>query len=406
MHIIVTGFNHKTAPVELRERMTFSADGIRPALHRLRNTKSILECVLLSTCNRTELYVVADQMHTGSYYSKVFLEGEFGVTKEEFEPHLYIKKNEEAVRHLFSVVCGLDSMVLGETQILGQVKSAFLIAQEEGVTGTLFNRLFKQAVTLGKRVQNETEIGQNAVSVSYAAVELGKKMFSTFTGKTVLLLGAGETGKLTAKHLFEAGADRVLVLNRTEEKAVEVARRFNGEARPLSRLVESLREADIVVSSTGASQAVIGLDAVKKAVKKRPAPLFLIDIAVPRDIDPKVNELDNVYLFDIDDLKEIVETNLGLRRREAEKAREMAEEEVILFQDWLNTLGVVPLISALREKSLGDSRGNDAEHRAETARLDGTGETGAAQAHEKHRQPNDPGSPVPNQGIGRDLPAG
>ena len=195
--------------------------------------------------------MVSDQPHTGRHFSKVFLESEFGIPKEEFVNNLYVKEDDHAVHHLFRVVSGLDSMVLGETQILGQVKDAFVTAQAEKVTGTIFNQLFKQALTLGKRIQSTTEIGQNAVSVSYAAVELGKKMFSTFTGKTVLLLGAGETGELTAKHLVESGADRVIVLNRTFAKAKEVADRFHGEARPFHRLVESIQEADIVVSSTG-----------------------------------------------------------------------------------------------------------------------------------------------------------
>lgn len=352
MHIIVTGFNHETAPVELRERMTFSVEGLGRSLQRLRNTKSILECVILSTCNRMELYVVSDQPHTGRHFSKVFLESEFGIPKEEFVNNLYVKEDDHAVHHLFRVVSGLDSMVLGETQILGQVKDAFVTAQAEKVTGTIFNQLFKQALTLGKRIQSTTEIGQNAVSVSYAAVELGKKMFSTFTGKTVLLLGAGETGELTAKHLVESGADRVIVLNRTFAKAKEVADRFHGEARPFHRLVESIQEADIVVSSTGAPKAVIAKNTVESAVNKRLSPLFLIDIAVPRDIDPAIHGLDNVFLYDIDDLKDIVESNLGLRQREAEKAEELIREEVKDFREWVHTLGVVPLIAALREKAM------------------------------------------------------
>ncbi|QKG84076.1 glutamyl-tRNA reductase [Kroppenstedtia pulmonis] len=352
MHIILTGFNHKTAPVELREQMVFADKDLHLSLRRLRQMKSIQECVIVSTCNRMELYVISDQLHTGRYYSKAFLENEFGIPKEEFADYLYVRQNEEAVQHLFSVVCGLDSMVLGETQILGQVRHSFMTAQEEGVTGTIFNQLFKQAVTMGKRVQSETEIGQNAVSVSYAAVELGKKMFSTFTGKTVLLLGAGETGELTAKHLHESGADRVIVMNRTLEKAQEVADRFQGEARPMDRLVESMGEADIVVTSTGAPRAVIEKNAVEEAVQKRSCPLFLIDIAVPRDIDPKVHDLDQVFLYDIDDLNGIVASNIALRQKEAEKAKDMIQREVVQFQEWLQTLGVVPLITALREKAL------------------------------------------------------
>lgn len=351
MHIIVTGFNHKTAPVELRERMTVPPETLNRSLQRLSNMKSIMECVILSTCNRLELYVVSDQPHTGRYYSKAFMEQAFNMSKEEFVDHLYVKEEDEAVRHLMRVTGGLDSMVLGETQILGQVKDAFQAAQEQKTTGTIFNRLFKETVTLGKRIHSETEIGQHAVSVSYAAVELGKKMFSTFSGKTVLLLGAGETGELTAKHIHEAGADRVIVLNRTYEKAEEVADRFGGEARSISRLTESLSEADIVVSSTGAPKAVIQRDEVKQAVGKRLTPLFLIDIAVPRDIDPQIHDLDNVFLYDIDDLNGIVEANRDLRQREATKAEQMIGEAVSQFREWINTLGVVPLITALRKKA-------------------------------------------------------
>ena len=286
MHIMVLGLNHRTAPVELRERLAFSGGELEEALTRLSHTKSILECTVLSTCNRMELYAVCDQIHTGEYYLKTFLEDWFGVPREEFVDHLYVKQNEEALRHLFLVACGLDSMIIGETQILGQVKSAFLTAQKSGATGTLFNTLFKQAVTLGKRVHAETEIGQNAVSVSYAAVELGKKLFDGFSGKTVLLVGAGKMGELTAKHFHEAGANRVIVTNRTLEKAAEVAGRFNGEARPFDQLISVLREADIVVTSTGSPDVVIRREMVSEAVRHRRAPLFLIDIAVPRDVEP------------------------------------------------------------------------------------------------------------------------
>lgn len=351
MHIMVLGLNHRTAPVELRERLAFSGGELEEALTRLSHTKSILECTVLSTCNRMELYAVCDQIHTGEYYLKTFLEDWFGVPREEFVDHLYVKQNEEALRHLFLVACGLDSMIIGETQILGQVKSAFLTAQKSGATGTLFNTLFKQAVTLGKRVHAETEIGQNAVSVSYAAVELGKKLFDGFSGKTVLLVGAGKMGELTAKHFHEAGANRVIVTNRTLEKAAEVAGRFNGEARPFDQLISVLREADIVVTSTGSPDVVIRREMVSEAVRHRRAPLFLIDIAVPRDVEPSVHELEQVYLYNIDDLEGIVETNLSLRRKEAEKVEVWIEEEIVRFRKWLRTLGVVPLISALKEKA-------------------------------------------------------
>ncbi|MBA4496293.1 glutamyl-tRNA reductase [Paenactinomyces guangxiensis] len=353
MHILIVGFNHKTAPVELREKLSFSTDRLQMALRNLRDMKSILECVIVSTCNRMELYVVCDQLHTGEYYSKSFLESWFRIPKEEFTDYLYVKQNQEAVRHLFTVVCGLDSLVLGETQILGQVKSAFLTAQSAGTTGTIFNMLFRQAVTLGKRVHSETEIGQNAVSVSYAAVELGKQMFDTFADKTVMLIGAGKMSELTAKHFYSTGATRVLVLNRTFARAEEVAARFKGEARPWEELGKCLQEADIVVSSTGSSRPILTPELVEPVLRYRRSPLFLIDIAVPRDIDPAVHQLDQVFLYDIDDLHGIVDANMSLREQEAEKVRVWIGEETDEFGEWLNTLGVVPLISALRDKALG-----------------------------------------------------
>ncbi|MGA8943166.1 MAG: glutamyl-tRNA reductase [Thermoactinomyces sp.] len=352
MHILTVGLNHKTAPVELREKLSFSEDRLQLALRSLRDMKSILECVIVSTCNRMELYVVCDQLHTGEYYAKTFLESWFRLPREEFVDHLYIKSGQEAVHHLFRVVCGMDSLVLGETQILGQVKQAFQTAMEYKTTGTLFNMLFKQAITFGKRVHSNTEIGQNAVSVSYVAVELGKKMFDSFKGKTILLIGAGKMSELTAKHFYSSGTSRVLVVNRTFSKAEELASKFQGEARPWDQLVPSLEEADIVVSSTGAKEPVLTRAMVEPVLKHRRTPLFLIDIAVPRDIDPAIDELESVFLYDIDDLHGIVDANLTLRKQEAEKISAWIEKEVRDFGEWLDTLGVVPLISALREKAL------------------------------------------------------
>ncbi|MCS1351462.1 glutamyl-tRNA reductase [Mechercharimyces sp. CAU 1602] len=352
MHIMVAGINHQTAPVELRERMAFSADEISEAVTRLQAQKGVLECVVLSTCNRMELYAVCDQLHTGAYYLRSFLADWFNIPFDDFIDHLYIKQQDEAVDHLMQVVCGLDSLVPGETQILGQVKSAFFTAQAEKTTGTLFNHLFKQAITFGKRVHAETEIGQNAVSVSYAAVELGKKMFTTFTNKTVLLVGAGKTGELTAQHLQANGAKQMIVLNRTLEKAQSLADRFQGEAGTLCELPMRLAQADIVISSTGASGTVITCEMVEPIIKTRSFPLFFIDIAVPRDIDAGVHQLENAYLYDIDDLKDIVESNVRLRRQEAEKVEAWIHDEVEQFLEWMGTLGVVPVISALRGKAL------------------------------------------------------
>jgi glutamyl-tRNA reductase len=277
----------------------------------------------------------------------------FDVPREEFIDHIYIKENDAAVRHLFHVVCGLDSMVLGETQILGQIKDAYALSQSQGATGTVFNKLFQQAITLAKRAHSETEINKNAVSTSYAAIELGKKVFGYFDNKTVLVLGAGKMSELTAKHLHANGAPRVLVANRTYERAVSLAEKFRGMAMPMEQLQDALVLADIVISSTGSDDYVVTKRDVETIMRKRrQRPLFMIDIAVPRDLDPAINDLDGVYLYDIDDLEGIVAANMRERAREAEKIGIMIGEELVIFKAWLNTLGVGPLISALREKLL------------------------------------------------------
>jgi glutamyl-tRNA reductase len=353
MHIIVVGLNYKTAPVEMREKFAFQEAEMPIALNQLRNMKSILECTIISTCNRTEIYVVADQLHTGRHFTKTFLADWFQLSKDEVSPYLDIREDHHAIEHLFRVACGLDSMILGETQILGQVRDSFLLAQKEQATGTIFNHLFKQAVTLAKRAHSGTEIGQHAVSVSYAAVELGKNIFGDFTGKHVLILGAGKMSELTAKHLHANGAEKITVINRTEARAAELAARFLGQARPFEELQEALVDADILISSTGARDFVVSKDMMAQTLKKRKgSPLFMVDIAVPRDLDPALAELDDVYLYDIDDLQNIVEANLEERKREAEKIELMVEMEIDEFKSWLNTLGVVPIITALRTKAL------------------------------------------------------
>jgi glutamyl-tRNA reductase len=353
MHILAIGLNYKTAPVELREQFAFAVQDIPVALQTLQNTNSILECVIVGTCNRTEIYAVVDQLHTGRHYIKEFLSQWFQVERERFINHIYIKENDAAVHHLFRVGCGLDSMVLGETQILGQIKDAFESALAVGTTGTVFNTLFKQAITLAKRAQSETDINKNAVSTSYAAIELGKKVFGYFTDKKVLVLGAGKMSELTAKHLHANGVSQVIVVNRTYERAVQLAQKFSGIAYPMEELGQGLIQADIVISSTGSKGYVLTKDMVQEMMKKRRnRPLFLIDIAVPRDLDPAINELEGVYLYDIDDLEGIVEANLQERLKEAEKIEVMIDNEMVAFKNWLSTLGVVPIITALREKLL------------------------------------------------------
>lgn len=353
MHILTVGLNYKTAPVEIRERLTFDPSKLGDAMVELNGKKSILENVIISTCNRTEIYAVVDQLHTGRYYIKEFLSQWFGLPQQEFSPYLFIHEQDGAVDHLFNVVCGLNSMVLGETQILGQVRSSFLQGQENKTTGTVFNQLFKQAVTLAKKAHSETDIGANAVSISYAAVELAKKIFGTLEGKHVLVLGAGKMGELAIQNLHGNGASKVTVINRTFEKAQSLAERFSGQAKTLDELQCALVDADILISSTGAKDFVVSKDMMEQVEKFRKGkPLFMVDIAVPRDLDPKLAELESVFLYDIDDLEGIVEANLQERQKAAEKIMIMIEAEIVEFKNWLNMLGVVPVISALRQKAL------------------------------------------------------
>lgn len=353
VHILVVGVNYKTAPIEIREKLTFSENQTAEAMKSLNQQKSVLESVIISTCNRTEIYAVVDQLHTGRYYIKQFLAEWFDLDKEQFSPFLSMYEADGALEHLFRVTCGLDSMVLGETQILGQMKQAFLQGQEAGTTGTIFNQLFKQAVTLAKRSHKETEIGENAVSVSYAAVELAKKIFGDLVNKHVVIYGAGKMGELAAKNLHGSGVREVTVVNRTMENAERLSTQFNGQAKTVDQLNEVLETADILISSTGASDYVINKQTIEAVHKRRKGrPLFLVDIAVPRDLDPAIDELESVFLYDIDDLQGIVDANLEARKEAAEQIEIMVEADIVAFKDWLQTIGVVPVISALRNKAL------------------------------------------------------
>ncbi|RXZ84551.1 glutamyl-tRNA reductase [Paenibacillaceae bacterium] len=352
MHIIVVGLNHRTAPVEVRERFTFAERDLPLALKQLKQTASIMECVIVATCNRTEIYAVVDRHHICGHYIRSFMEKWFNLSRGQFTNHLYMYEDDQAIEHLMRVACGLDSMVIGETQILGQVRSAFLLAQQHKTTGSLFNMLFKQAVTLAKRAHSETMISETAVSVSYAAVELGKRIFGKFTNKTVMIVGAGKMSELTVKHLYANGADRVIVVNRTYGRAVELADKFNGIPCSMEEALRRLPEVDIILSSTGSSGYVLMRNQVAEAMKRRKSrPLFMIDIAVPRDLDPAIASLPDVYLYDIDDLEGIVESNMVQRRQEAAKIEQMITAEIEAFRQWYKTLGVVPLIRSLQTKA-------------------------------------------------------
>ncbi|MGP4074563.1 glutamyl-tRNA reductase [Halobacillus sp. K22] len=354
MHILAVGLNYKTAPVEIREKLTFSETHLKEAMQELNARKSVLENVIISTCNRTEIYAVVDQLHTGRYYIKQFLADWFHVDKEEFSPFLSFYETDGAIEHLLRVTSGLDSMVLGETQILGQMKQAFINGQEAGTTGTIFNQLFKQAVTMAKKAHKDTEISENAVSVSYAAVELARKIFGDLVHKHIVILGAGKMGELAAKNLHGSGVRKVTVINRTLSKAQVVADQFNGQARTMEDLETVLTDADIVISSTGATDYVVTKEKMEPIHRKRKGkPLFFVDIAVPRDLDPAMENLESVFLYDIDDLQGIVDANLAMRKQAAEEIEIMVEAEIVEFKEWLQTIGVVPVISALRSKALG-----------------------------------------------------
>jgi glutamyl-tRNA reductase len=352
VHLIVVGLNYRTAPVEVRERFALSEREMPLALQALKQTPGILEGVIVATCNRTELYTVVDRPHLCGHYVRAFMEQWFKIQRKEFNSHLYMYEDDRAVEHLFRVTSGLDSMVIGETQILGQVRDAFMLAQEQKATGTLFNRLFKQSITMAKRAHSETSIGENAVSVSYAAVELGKRIFGRFDDKKVMIVGAGKMSELTAQHLHSNGAKEMFVVNRTLEKARELAEKFQGTAMTVNEALERLKDTDIVISSTGAEQFVLTRKHIEAAMASRKKkPLFLIDIAVPRDIEPACGDIPNVFLYDIDDLEGIVETNLAKRRKEATIIEDMIIDEQEAYRQWFATLGVSPLIRALQEKA-------------------------------------------------------
>lgn len=354
MHILKIGLNYRTAPVEVREQLVFLEQDIEKAMSMLNDQKSILENVIVSTCNRTEIYVVADQLHTGRFYVKQFLEDWFNIPKENFLPYLQIVENDIAIEQLFRITSGLDSMILGETQILGQVRDAFLRSQANKTTGTLFNELFKQAITFAKKAHKETSIAEHAVSVSYAAIQLAKKEAESLEGKKIAILGSGKMGSLALKHVLDNGGEDVTVLNRTFEKAQQLAKEAGVKALEIEKLEDVLRTTDILISSTGASRFVITRNQIENVLNSREQQqsMYLIDIAVPRDIDPDVRIYENIHLFDVDSLRNIVDQNLEKRKAAAVEIELMLEKEIDAFNEWLHTLGVVPIISALRDKAL------------------------------------------------------
>ncbi|CAB5120078.1 Glutamyl-tRNA reductase (EC [Olavius algarvensis associated proteobacterium Delta 3] len=349
--IILLGLNHNTAPVELRECIAFSEEDTELALEELHERTEFKEILLLSTCNRVELLLVTDDRETCVAEAKQFLAEHNRVPLDDVEPALYVHEGADAIRHVFRVASSLDSMMVGEPQILGQIKSAYRTATQKKTSGVILNRLLHRAFFVAKRVRSETGIGDHAVSISYAAIELGRKIFGTLEGKEVLLVGAGEMAELAVENLIRHHAGTIWVANRTFERGLELATRFGGRAIRLEEIPESLQHVDIIIGSTGATDLVITSDHVRAIMRRRKnRPLFFIDIAVPRDIDPAINRLTNCYVYDIDDLKEIIDENIEDRNREAIKGERIVEEATIRFSQWCDSLAVVPTIVALRRK--------------------------------------------------------
>ena len=346
MQLALVGLSHKTAPVEIRERLAFSNDALRSALTSLVDRRRVNEAMILSTCNRVE--VVAES--PDDRLIRDFICEFHQISHDSVSSHLYSYRNVDAIRHVFRVTASLDSMVIGEPQILGQVKEAFRIAMDAGTVGMHLSALMNRAFAVAKKVRSETGISQSAVSVSYAAVELARKIFGDLSGKTVMIIGASKMGELAAKHLRRAGASSVLVTNRTFERAVELAKVFEGAAVPFEHFTDHMTGADIVITSTGAPHFIIGRSLAEQVIHRRKnKPIFFIDIAVPRDIDPAVNQIDNAFLYDIDDLQQVIDANLKERFKEAMRAEQIVDDEVEAFCLKMQTRDVVPTIVQLRE---------------------------------------------------------
>jgi glutamyl-tRNA reductase len=353
MSIVLVGINHKSAPVEVRERLAFSEEACSTGLRSLVDGSVVREGLIVSTCNRVEVLAETANERLSDTLERVnqFLSRTDSLPRSFFEQHLYTHTDDEAIRHLFRVTSSLDSMVIGEPQVLGQVRKAYSIALEAGTAGRILNRLVHQAFRVAKRVRTETGIGANAVSISYMAVELGKKIFNSLEGRTALLVGAGEMAELSARHLLNAGVSRVLLSNRTQERADRLAEELGGETVSFDALPDYLAEADIIISSTAADTYLITEQMVREALsKRRNRPSFFIDISVPRNIDPAVGKLPNVFVFDIDDLESVISSNIREREREAERAELIVESEIMQFQQTLRVLDIGPTIGALRNK--------------------------------------------------------
>jgi glutamyl-tRNA reductase len=351
MKLLITGVSHKTAPVEVRECLAFRPEELQAALSDLRSREGVGEAVILSTCNRVEITVTTDDSVEPQAIVDGFLSDRKSLSPSTVGPHVYRHEGRAAIHHLFRVAASLDSMVIGEPQILGQLKTAYATAKECGAVCGWLDGLVTRAFSVAKRVRTETEIGQMAVSVSYAAVELARKIFGSLNNRTVMIVGAGKMSELAARHLRRSGASHVFVTNRTHERAVEMAKLFQGTPVEYARFVSMLPEVDIVIASSGAPHYILRKEEMQRVISaRRNKPMFLIDIAVPRNIEPAVNDLDNVFLYDIDDLQGVVNANLRERMKEADHAEALVAEEVDRMMARLKVAEVTPLIVGLQEQ--------------------------------------------------------
>ncbi len=358
MRLLIVGMNFKTAPLELRERLQNSCADQDIVLAGLMRHSVIREAICLATCNRVEIIARVGETDHDENFLKAYMGGLGGFDATAVEKHFYLYRDTDAVRHFFRVASSLDSMVMGEPQILGQMKDAYRMAVDRHATGILLNRLAHHAFLVAKRVRNETDIAVNAVSVSYAAVELAKKIFGSLKGKSVLLIGAGEMSELAARHLIRQEIGSIRIANRTFERAREMAEEFHGAPVLFDDFPSVLPEVDIVIASTGAPGYILTKEMVVSALKKhKDRPLFLIDIAVPRDIEPAVGDIDNVYLYNIDHLQDVVDANRAMRKEAALRAEDIIAGEAEAFEKWFNSLAAVPTIVALREKMEGVVKG-------------------------------------------------
>lgn len=350
MTLFALGINHKTAPVDIRERVAFTPEKLPVALRELHAMNHVTEVAILSTCNRTELYCGVDG--DDSRIVREWFSGFHELRVDDVEPYFYAHPDKLAVRHILRVASGLDSLVLGEPQILGQMKQAYSSAARAGTVGRLLNRLFQHTFSVAKQVRTDTAIGASPVSVAFAAVSLSKQIFSDLSEHTALLIGAGETIELVARHLHESGVGRIIVANRTVEKAHNLASEFGGYAIALSEIPEHLAEADIVISSTASQLPILGKGAVESALRQRKRrPMLLVDIAVPRDIESQVSELEDVFLYTVDDLHEIIQEGLRSRQEAALQAEEIIDTQVTHFMGWLRSLSAVNTIRDYRQSA-------------------------------------------------------